>query len=265
MDLGYEGRVVWVLGASSGLGLGCARAFAREGASVAISARNESNLRRAAADLEAETGARVIAVPVDVGDGDGIDAAAMHIADELGAIDVLISNGGGPAPGSYGALDDPRGFYDAFTLTTASAWRLSKAVVTGMEDKGRGCIIFITSWSTKEIIPPLFLSNTMRAAVVGMAKTMSKELGPKGIRVLCMAPGRFDTPRLRHLDEATATATGRSVDEVRSESQSQIPLGRYGDPEEFGNVAAFLASERASYLTGITVLVDGGMLNGLLS
>ncbi len=134
-----------------------------------------------------------------------------------------------------------------------------------MKARGRGCVIFITSSSTKEVIPSLLLSNMMRAAVVGMAKTMSKELGPKGIRVLCVAPGRIETPRVVSLDENAAEASGRGISEVRNESEARIPLGRYGQPREFGDVVAFLASERAAYVSGITVTVDGGALNGILS
>ena len=125
--------------------------------------------------------------------------------------------------------------------------------------------MFATSWSTKEMIEGLLLSNMMRAAVVGMAKTLSKELGPDGIRSICVAPGRIDTPRLRELDEVNAARSGESVEEIRAKSHASIPLGRYGRPEEVGEVIAFLASPRASYVNGITVLVDGGMLNGILS
>jgi 3-oxoacyl-[acyl-carrier protein] reductase len=138
-------------------------------------------------------------------------------------------------------------------------------VVPAMKERGSGCIVFITSSATKEIIPTLLLSNMMRAAVVGLAKTMSKELGPHGIRVLCVAPGRIDTARVQSLDEATAQSSGRTVQEVRTASESQIPLQRYGEPKEFGDVVAFLASDRASYLSGITVAVDGGALDGILS
>ncbi len=134
-----------------------------------------------------------------------------------------------------------------------------------MRDKGSGCILYLTSSSTKEVIPNLLLSNMMRAAVVGMAKTLSKELGPEGIRVLCVAPGRIETARLLALDEGNAERSGRPVEEVAAEAKARIPLGRYGDPQEFGDVVAFLASERASYISGTSVTIDGGMLNGILT
>ncbi len=131
-----------------------------------------------------------------------------------------------------------------------------------MQSSGRGgVIIFITSWSTKEIIQGLLLSNMLRAAVTGLAKTMSKELGPKGIRVLCVAPGRIDTERIEELDQVTAERTGRAIEEVRAESVAGVPLGRLGRPDEIGDVVAFLSSERASYVTGITVVDDGGQLS----
>ncbi|MGH2695068.1 MAG: SDR family oxidoreductase [Actinomycetota bacterium] len=264
MDLGLDGKVAWVLGASSGLGRATALSLARDGAHVAVSARREDELKKVTSEIESQTGARSVAVVLDVTDVDSIPEAARRVEAELGPVDVLVSNAGGPPPGGFEATDDET-FGAAFRLTTESAWRLAKSVVPGMKERGSGVLIFLTSSSTKEIIPTLMLSNTMRAAVVGLAKTMSKELGPHGIRVLCIAPGRIDTDRLKSLDENTAKTTNRSPDEVRAATQALIPLGRYGRPEELGDVIAFLASERASYMTGTTVLVDGGLLNGILS
>jgi 3-oxoacyl-[acyl-carrier protein] reductase len=264
VDLGLDGKVAWVLGASSGLGRATALSMARDGAHVAISARREDELKKAVSEIESQTGARAVAVPLDVTDLEAIPEAAQRVEAELGPVEVLVSNAGGPPPGGLDAIDDET-FRAAFRLTTESAWRLVNAVVPGMKERGSGVLIFLTSSSTKEIIPALMLSNTMRAAVVGLAKTLSKELGPQGIRVLCVAPGRINTARLKSLDEHTAKTTNRSPEEVRAAVQSQIPLGRYGSPDELGDVVAFLASERASYVTGTTVLVDGGLLNGILS
>jgi 3-oxoacyl-[acyl-carrier protein] reductase len=183
---------------------------------------------------------------------------------QLGPVDILVSNGGGPPKGHFEDFEDDA-LYDAFTSTTASAWRLVKAVLPGMKDAGAGTILFITSSSTKEIIPGLLFSNMMRAAVVGMAKTLSKELGPHGIRVACVSPGRIQTPRVDSLDAANAKAAGIDIEAARRQSIDQIPLGRYGDELEFGALVAFLASARASYMTGTNVVVDGGMLNGVQS
>ena len=264
MELGLKGKVAWVNGASSGLGRASAVALAGEGASVALSARRNDLLDEIAAGITGDTGSRCLALPLDVTDKDAIASAAQTIEDELGGIDILVSNAGGPTPGSFDDLDEDA-LYRAFDLTTSSAWRLTKAALPSMRARGGGCLIYITSVSTKEIIPTLLLSNMMRSAVVGMAKTISKALAPEGIRTVCVAPGRIETARLVELDEHTAKRTGRTAAEVGEEVVSGIPAGRYGDPKEFGDVVAFLASERASYVTGVTVVVDGGLLNGILS
>ena len=254
MDLGLSGKVAWVTGASSGLGAAIARVLAEEGARVAISARRQEPLQAVARDIGAT------AYPLDVTDERAISATAERIEKEVGPIEIVVANAGGPAPGTFETTTDDH-FRDAFGLTVGSAWHLARAATSAMERQSRGVIAFITSWSTKEIIEGLLLSNVMRAGVTGLAKTLSKELGPKGIRVLCVAPGRFDTERIRELDIATAERTGKTEEEVRTASLARVPLGRYGRPEELGNVIAFLVSDRASYVTGITVTVDGGQLN----
>jgi 3-oxoacyl-[acyl-carrier protein] reductase len=245
VDLELGGKVAWVLGGSSGLGRACAQALAREGAQVAISARDEQRLKEAADQI----GERCLAVPLDVTDAGAIAGVGATIASRLGPVDILVVNAGGPPAGTFDDFDD-RSLHEAFELTAASAWRLAEAVIPSMKERGAGVIAFITSSSTKEPISGLLLSNMMRPAVVGMAKTLSKELGEHGIRVLCVAPGRIETPRTAALGHAGVEA---------------IPLGRLGQPPEFGDVVAFLASARASYITGVTVLVDGGASSGLLA
>lgn len=249
MDLELDGKVAWVLGGSSGLGRASAASLAGEGAEIAISARNEQNLEAAASEIERVSGRRCIPIPLDVTDAPSIRIAAEAIAARLGPIDILVANAGGPPAGTFADFTDAS-LQEAFELSTASAWRLAAAVIPSMKERGAGVLIFITSSSTKEPIANLLLSNITRPAVVGMAKTLSKELGPQGIRVLCVAPGRIETPRTHALGHAGVEA---------------IPLGRLGRPRELGDVVAFLASGRASYVTGISLLVDGGTSSGLLS
>jgi 3-oxoacyl-[acyl-carrier protein] reductase len=249
VDLGLKEKVAWVLGGSSGLGRASAQALAGEGAYVAISARDKGKLEEAASEIDSHTEGRCVAVPLDVTDEKKIETAAAEVAAGLGPVEILVANAGGPPTGTFEDFDDGA-LRDAFVLTTASAWRLAGAVIPSMKQRGAGVIVFITSSSSKEIIPGLLLSNMMRPAVVGMAKTLSKELGGHGIRALCVAPGRIETPRTEALGHSGVDA---------------IPLGRLGQPRELGDVVAFLASPRASYVTGVSVLVDGGAANGLLS
>lgn len=254
MDLGLNGKVAWVTGASAGMGAATARALARDGARVALSARRADLLETLANELGGA------AYPLDLTDERTIYAAAEKIEADLGPIEIVVVNAGGPPPGTFETTNDDA-LRAGFELTLASAWHVAKTASAPMSLRGRGVIIFITSWSTKEIIEGLLLSNMMRAAVMGLAKTMSKDLGPKGIRVLCVAPGRIDTERIAELDSMTAARTGATEKEVRAATESRVPLRRYGRPEEIGDVIAFLASERASYMTGTTVVVDGGLLD----
>jgi 3-oxoacyl-[acyl-carrier protein] reductase len=249
MDLGLKGKVAWVLGGSSGLGFASAEALANEGAHVAVSARDETRLKQAASQIDSGGAGRCISIPLDVTDAAAIARAAVAVATHLGPIDILVANAGGPPAGTFDTFDDDA-LHRAFELTAASAWRLADTVIPSMKERGTGVVLFITSSSTKEVISGLLLSNMIRPAVVGMAKTLSKELGAHGIRVLCVAPGRIETPRTQALGH---------------EGTESIPLGRLGRPQEFGDVVAFLASARASYVTGATLLVDGGASNGLLS
>lgn len=256
--------MAWVTGASAGIGRAAAAALAREGASVALSARRLGPLEEAAEAIAGASGARCVAVPLDVADAGAIAPAHAAVEAQLGPVDVLVSNAGGPPPGLFLNLDEDA-LRAAYEITLRSAWGLARAVAPGMAARGRGSLVFVTSWSTKEVIEGLLLSNSLRAAVVGFAKTLSKELGPRGIRVACVAPGKIDTARSRALDEAAAARAGRTSDEIRRDNESGIPLLRYGRPEEVGDVVAFLASERAAYITGISVVIDGGLLNGLWS
>jgi 3-oxoacyl-[acyl-carrier protein] reductase len=264
MDLGLEGSVAWVHGGSSGLGLASAHALAHEGVHVAISARDPQRLEKAARSVEDQTSSRCIAVPLDVSDASAIPAAHARVVEQLGHVDILVANSGGPPPGTFDTINDEQ-MDGAVDLLVRSAWHLSRAVLPSMRERGTGVLMYVTSSSTKEVIPGLLLSNMMRGAVVGMAKTLSKEVGPDGVRVLGLVPGRIRTPRVESLDRDRAERSGRSVEEVVASTEGEIPLRRYGEPREFGEVVAFLASDRASYMTGTSVVIDGGMLNGILS
>lgn len=260
MDLGLEGRVAWVLGGSSGLGRASAVALAREGARVAVSARGREGIEQTSTELGGDS----IGVVCDVSDPASIREAHKTIVEQLGPVEVLLANSGGPPAGNFADHDD-ESLHRAYELLVASAWRLTKAVLPAMLDKRSGVLLYVTSSSTYEPIPGLLLSNMMRPAVVAMAKSLSRELGPHGIRALCVTPGRIATPRVESLDRHRADRGGKTLEEVRAASEEEIPLKRYGDPSEFGELVAFLASEKASYMTGTSVVVDGGTIGGLLS
>jgi 3-oxoacyl-[acyl-carrier protein] reductase len=248
MDLGLRGRTAIVCGASSGLGLAAAEALAGEGANVAMFARRREEL-----ELHAN---RLGALPVrgDVTNGADLERLVERTLQAFGGCDVLVWNSGGPHPGRATEISDSD-LETAFELLLLPAVRLVRLVLPHLERSTAGRIVFVTSGAVKEPAPQLALSNTVRPGVVGFAKTLSRELGPRGITVNCVAPGRIDTPRMKEVygDD------GPPPDEIRG-----IPLGRLGTPREFGDVVCFLASDRAGYVTGTTVAVDGGASRSLL-
>ena len=262
MDLGLKGKVALVAGASKGLGYAVARALAAEGAQVSIASRDEAAIRGAAARLERETGSRALATALDVRSADGIDAWIASSADRLGGIDALMTNSGGPPAGEALAFDD-RAWQDAADLLLFSTLRMIRAAVPFMRQRGAGAILVSTSSSVKEPIPNLALSTVLRASVSALAKTLALELSPLKIRVNQIVPGRIDTDRLRQLDGINAKKQGVPVEAAKARALASIPMSRYGDPEEFGRVGAFLLSDAASYMTGATVQVDGGLIRCL--
>jgi 3-oxoacyl-[acyl-carrier protein] reductase len=231
----------------------------REGAAVAVSSRSSSKLESAVAELNLAATSPVIGRVLDVMDSKAIVRVCDEVAETLGGLDVLVSNSGGPPAGTFDEVDEA-GFVSAFNLLLGSAFRLTKAALPYLRGGG-GAIVYITSSATKEVIPNLVLSNTMRSGVLGMAKTLSKEVAGDGVRVMCAAPGRIATDRVAELDRATALRRGTEPERVIADAVAAIPMGRYGEPEEFGDVVAFLVSDRASYVAGTTVLVDGGKLS----
>jgi 3-oxoacyl-[acyl-carrier protein] reductase len=263
MDLHLKDKVALVAGASKGLGYAVARALAGEGAIVSISSRDETAIKEAGARIERETGARVLAMPVDVRSADAIQQWITSTEEKFGGIDALMTNSGGPPAGLALSFDDAA-WQDAAQLLLFSVLRMVRAAVPSMQKRGGGAILMSTSSSVKEPIPNLGLSTVLRASVSALAKTLSLELAASGIRVNQIIPGRIDTDRVRHLDEINAQKQGTSVEESKKKSMTAIPLGRYGEIDEFGRVGAFLLSDAAAYMTGATVQVDGGAIRSVL-
>ncbi|KQR01046.1 SDR family oxidoreductase [Deinococcus sp. Leaf326] len=249
-----------VTAASSGLGFATAMELAREGASVALCSRDLARAQAAAQEITAATGAAVVALEADVRDAEACRRVVEEAAGALGGLNVLVCNAGGPAPGGFERFDDAA-WTEAFELTLMSTVRLTRAALPHLR-AGGGRILTIVSSSVKRPLPNLTLSNVLRPAVHGLMKSLSTELAPD-IAVNCIAPGRVLTERIQELDEARASREGRTWEEVRAQTEREIPLGRLGDPAEFGRVAAFLCSPAASYITGSTVLVDGGAVTNL--
>lgn len=263
MDLGLKGKVALVSGASKGLGFAVAQALAAEGANVSISSRDQQAIEAAAKRIADETGAKVISMPVDVRDKAAIERWVAHSADTFGGIDALMTNSGGPPAGDAVAFDDAA-WQDAAELLLFSTIRMIRVAVPHMERRGGGAILVSTSSSVKEPVPNLGLSTVLRASVSALSKTLAIELAPRKIRVNQIIPGRIDTDRVRHLDEVNAKKAGITPDQAKTKAVGAIPMGRYGNADEFGRVGAFLLSSAAAYMTGATVQVDGGQIRSVL-
>lgn len=257
MNLGLDGKVIMVAGASRGLGLGVARALAREGARISIGSRSRVDIEATGAMLAESTGAAVVGFELDARDSQSILHWAQSTRERFGTVYGLVVNAGGPPAGTFEKFGDDD-WLSAFNLTLLSAIRMVRAVLPCLREGGGGSILTLTSSSIKEPIDNLILSNVMRAGVASLAKSLSRELARDHVRVNNLVPGRIDTDRVRALDDGLAARTGITADEVRKRQQHAIPMGRYGDPDEFGRAAAFLLSPAASYITGATLIVDGG-------
>ena len=258
MDLGLAGRHALVLGASRGLGAAVARALALEGATVSAAARTVEDTQRWISALPADVAARVTPIALDMADRTRI----AQVAGVLPPVDILVNNGGGPPPG--GAADHaPELWLNQFETMAANLFFLTQVLLPSMKARGWGRILTISSSGVVQPIPNLALSNGIRAAVAGWSKTLSAEVADQGITVNMVLPGRIHTDRVDQLDGIAAKRQGRSVEDVAKASMASIPAGRYGRPEEFADAVAFLASTRASYITGATLRVDGGMIRGV--
>lgn len=260
MNLGVDGQVFLIMGGSRGLGRATAEALLGEGARVVITSRTRENAEQACQDLSRDRD-RAIPLALDTEHPDSMAGLGARL-DQLvpGGLAGAYINTGGPPAGDFGDLGQEQWQLAAQKLILGPV----EAVRQVLPRLGAGgSLLFNTSSSIRTPIPHLLLSNALRPAVVALAKSLSLELAPKGIRVNVIAPGRIATDRVADLDQVAARREAKTVDEIRRRSQDNIPLGRYGEPSEYGQVAAFLLSQRASYVTGITLLVDGGVVRSL--
>ena len=263
MDLGLKGKAAAVAAASRGLGRATAHALAAEGCAVALCGRDEARVRESADAIAQATGARTLAVKADVGVAEDCRAFVARAAEELGRLDILVTNTGGPKPGAFEAVGD-HGWEEAYRVTLANVVHLVRAAIPHMRARRWGRIVNIASLSALQPIQGLALSNTLRPAIVGLAETLANELGKDGILVNTVCPGYTRTERLDEVAEARARATGVTPAQVLEALGRSAPLGRVAEPEEFAAVVAFLCSERASYVTGTTIAVDGGATRRVL-
>ena len=263
MNLGLRDKIAVVGASSKGLGKAIALGLAQEGAKVTICARDSSTLAETAAEIQKETGSEVLAVPTDVSQPTQVESLINETISHFGDIDILVNNAGGPRAGRFDDLS-AEDYMDAVELNLMSTINLSRAVVPSMRKRGGGRIINLTSVSVKQPVDGLMLSNMARTGVIGFAKTLATELAPDKILVNNVCPGIIFTDRIKQLATVRAEEGGISFEAALEKMTADIPLGRIGDPGEFANLVVFLASERASYITGATIQVDGGMVRSLL-
>lgn len=259
MDLGLEGNTALVTASSSGLGLASAKALAREGANVVICARSEEGLEEAKAEIEELGSGNVLAVPTDITDPDEIEALIELTVDEFGGLDHLVTSAGGPPSGPFLDITE-RDWYAAYDLLVMSVVWLTKQAHPYLVDSEAGTVVNITSTSVREAIDGLVLSNAVRRGVIGLMQTQAREFAPD-IRVNAVLPGSHETPRIRELvEQSLERGEYDSYEEGLADWADGIPMERVGDPKELGDVVAFLSSDRASFVNGVALPIDGGKL-----
>jgi 3-oxoacyl-[acyl-carrier protein] reductase len=263
MDLKLNGKKALVLGASRGLGYATARGLALEGCNVAINSRSPENINIAAENLSLETSKSIIPLPGDVTDPDIPELLVKDAADSLGGLDLLVTNAGGPPAGSFESFSDA--IWDkAVQLSFLSHVRFIRAALTFLRESDAASVLTITSYSVKQPVPNLVLSNSIRAATVGMTKSLALELGSEGIRFNSILPGWTETERVTELMEFRSRKSGRAIEEEINLQMNDSPIGRLATTEEFANAAVFLLSPAASYITGVMLTLDGGMYKGTI-
>jgi len=261
MDLGLRGKRALVLGASRGLGLAIARCLAAEGAIVTLCGRNRDALTQAVGDLMGG-GAEADFLQLDLAEPVQRRSALDNLLADGRGYDILINNGGGPAPGAVGSVATEQ-WHAAFDSMVTALFEVTARVLPGMRERGWGRVINLVSSGVVQPIPNLGVSNALRASIIGWAKTLAAEVAGDGVTVNSVIPGRIATARVGELDEAAAKRSGSTSEAIAKASRASIPMGRYGEPEEFADAVAFLASIRAGYITGTSLRVDGGLIRSI--
>lgn len=263
MDFGIRGKVALVSASSKGLGRAVAEELAAEGVNLVMCARGEDALRQTASSIRKNSGVTVVEVAADVSDPAGIDRVAKSALDKFGKVDILVTNSGGPPSGAFESFTR-ESWESATRLLLFSAVELARAVLPGMKERRWGRILNVTSIAVKQPIDGLMLSNSLRAAVTGFARSLANEVARYNITVNNIMPGFTRTDRMEELARATSEKSGTSVSDALAKWEREIPIGRLAEPREFAALVAFLASERASYITGSSIAVDGGWIRSIL-